>query len=253
MANNKKYFFGDVEVSKVDKVKKVNEVFSSVADRYDIMNDLLSLGTHRLWKEILVNSISNLISSKRAFNYLDLACGTGDIGYKLLDKKSINTNAYMMDINETMIEQAIKRKEYKNFKKNIDFIVSDAENIPLASNSMDCVAIAFGIRNVASMENALFEINRVLKSGGKFLCLEFSSVEVPIIKKFYDYYSKNIIPEIGNLVTKDRNSYQYLVESIERFPKQDELTDLITKSRFINTKYTNLSGGIACIHSGWKI
>ena len=253
MANNKKYFFGDVEVSKVDKVKKVNEVFSSVADRYDIMNDLLSLGTHRLWKEILVNSISNLISSKRAFNYLDLACGTGDIGYKLLDKKSINTNVYMMDINETMIEQAIKRKEYKNFKKNIDFIVSDAENIPLASNSMDCVAIAFGIRNVASMENALFEINRVLKSGGKFLCLEFSSVEVPIIKKFYDFYSKNIIPEIGNLVTKDRNSYQYLVESIERFPKQDELTDLITKSRFINTKYTNLSGGIACIHSGWKI
>ena len=159
----------------------------------------------------------------------------------------------MMDINETMIEQAIKRKEYKNFKKNIDFIVSDAENIPLASNSMDCVAIAFGIRNVASMENALFEINRVLKSGGKFLCLEFSSVEVPIIKKFYDFYSKNIIPEIGNFVTKDRNSYQYLVESIERFPKQDELTDLITKSRFINTKYTNLSGGIACIHSGWKI
>ncbi|MAT22964.1 MAG: bifunctional demethylmenaquinone methyltransferase/2-methoxy-6-polyprenyl-1,4-benzoquinol methylase UbiE [Rhodobiaceae bacterium] len=253
MANNKKYFFGDIEVSKVDKVKKVNEVFSSVADRYDIMNDLLSLGTHRLWKEILVNSISNLISSKRAFNYLDLACGTGDIGYKLLDKKSINTNVYMMDINETMIEQAIKRKEYKNFKKNIDFIVSDAENIPLASNSMDCVAIAFGIRNVASMENALFEINRVLKSGGKFLCLEFSSVEVPIIKKFYDFYSKNIIPEIGNFVTKDRNSYQYLVESIERFPKQDELTDLITKSRFINTKYTNLSGGIACIHSGWKI
>ena len=253
MANNKKYFFGDTEVSKVDKVKKVNEVFSSVADRYDIMNDLLSLGTHRLWKEILVNSISNLISSKRAFNYLDLACGTGDIGYKLLDKKSINTNVYMMDINETMIEQAIKRKEYKNFKKNIDFIVSDAENIPLASNSMDCVAIAFGIRNVASMENALFEINRVLKSGGKFLCLEFSSVEVPIIKKFYDFYSKNIIPEIGNFVTKDRNSYQYLVESIERFPKQDELTDLITKSRFINTKYTNLSGGIACIHSGWKI
>lgn len=253
MANNKKYFFGDIEVSKVDKVKKVNEVFSSVADRYDIMNDLLSLGTHRLWKEILVNSISNLISSKRAFNYLDLACGTGDIGYKLLDKKSINTNVYMMDINETMIEQAIKRKEYKNFKKNIDFIVSDAENIPLASNSMDCVAIAFGIRNVASMENALFEINRVLKSGGKFLCLEFSSVEVPIIKKFYDFYSKNIIPEIGNFVTKDRNSYQYLVESIERFPKQDELTDLIKKSRFINTKYTNLSGGIACIHSGWKI
>ena len=253
MANNKKYFFGDIEVSKVDKVKKVNEVFSSVADRYDIMNDLLSLGTHRLWKEILVNSISNLISSKRAFNYLDLACGTGDIGYKLLDKKSINTNVYMMDINETMIEQAIKRKEYKNFKKNIEFIVSDAENIPLASNSMDCVAIAFGIRNVASMENALFEINRVLKSGGKFLCLEFSSVEVPIIKKFYDFYSKNIIPEIGNFVTKDRNSYQYLVESIERFPKQDELTDLITKSRFINTKYTNLSGGIACIHSGWKI
>ena len=253
MANNKKYFFGDLEVSKVDKVKKVNEVFSSVADRYDIMNDLLSLGTHRLWKEILVNSISNLMSSKRAFNYLDLACGTGDIGYKLLDKKSINTNIYMMDINETMIEQAVKRKEYKNFKKNINFIVSDAENIPLASNSMDCVAIAFGIRNVASMENALFEINRVLKSGGKFLCLEFSSVEVPIIKKFYDFYSKNIIPEIGNFVTKDRNSYQYLVESIERFPKQDELTDLITKSRFINTKYTNLSGGIACIHSGWKI
>ena len=253
MANNKKYFFGDTEVSKEEKVKKVNEVFDSVAKRYDIMNDILSLGAHRLWKEVLVNSISNIISSRREFRYLDLACGTGDIGYKLLDKKSKNVNVLMMDINEKMLEQATKRKEYREHKKNIDFIVSDAENIPLASNSIDCIAIAFGIRNVASIENALFEINRVLKCGGKFLCLEFSNVEVPLLKKFYDFYSKNIIPEIGSYIVKDRRSYQYLVESIERFPKQDELTDLFTKSGFINSKYINLSGGIACIHSGWKM
>lgn len=253
MANNKKYFFGDTEVSKEDKVKKVNEVFDSVAKRYDIMNDILSFGAHRLWKEILVNSISNIISSRREFRYLDLACGTGDIGYKLLGKKLKNINVLMMDINEKMLEQATKRKEYREHKKSIDFIVSDAENIPLASNSIDCIAIAFGIRNVASIENALFEINRVLKCGGKFLCLEFSNVEVPLLKKFYGFYSKNIIPEIGSYIVKDRRSYQYLVESIERFPKQDELTDLFTKSGFINSKYINLSGGIACIHSGWKM
>ena len=253
MANNKKYFFGDTEVSKEDKVKKVNEVFDSVAKRYDIMNDILSFGAHRLWKKILVNSISNIISSRREFRYLDLACGTGDIGYKLLGKKLKNINVLMMDINEKMLEQATKRKEYREHKKSIDFIVSDAENIPLASNSIDCIAIAFGIRNVASIENALFEINRVLKCGGKFLCLEFSNVEVPLLKKFYGFYSKNIIPEIGSYIVKDRRSYQYLVESIERFPKQDELTDLFTKSGFINSKYINLSGGIACIHSGWKM
>ena len=253
MANNKKYFFGDTEVSKEEKVKKVNEVFDSVAKRYDIMNDILSLGAHRLWKEILVNSISNIISSRKEFCYLDLACGTGDIGYKLLAKKLKNINVLMMDINEKMLEQATKRKEYREHKKSIDFIVSDAENIPLASNSIDCITIAFGIRNVASIENALLEINRVLKCGGKFLCLEFSNVEVALLKKFYGFYSKNIIPEIGSYVVKDRRSYQYLVESIERFPKQDELTDLFTKSGFINSKYINLSGGIACIHSGWKM
>ena len=253
MANNKKYFFGDTEVSKEDKIKKVNEVFDSVAKRYDIMNDILSLGAHRLWKEILVNSILNIISSRKEFCYLDLACGTGDIGYKLLAKKLKNINVLMMDINEKMLEQATKRKEYREHKKSIDFIVSDAENIPLASNSIDCITIAFGIRNVASIENALLEINRVLKCGGKFLCLEFSNVEVALLKKFYGFYSKNIIPEIGSYVVKDRRSYQYLVESIERFPKQDELTDLFTKSGFINSKYINLSGGIACIHSGWKM
>ena len=253
MANNKKYFFGNTEVSKEDRVKRVNEVFSSVAKRYDIMNDILSFGTHRIWKEILVSSITNIISPRREFNYLDLACGTGDIGYKLLDKKSKNTNVYMMDINETMLEQATKRKEYRDYKKNINFIVSDAESIPLANNSIDCISIAFGIRNVASIETALSEINRVLKCGGKFLCLEFSNVEVPLLKKFYSFYSRNVIPEIGSYVVKDRGSYQYLVESIERFPKQDELMDLFLKAGFINSNYTNLSGGIACIHSGWKM
>tara|TARA_Y100000768_G_scaffold214040_1_gene161284 strand:- start:4684 stop:5445 length:762 start_codon:yes stop_codon:yes gene_type:complete len=253
MANNKKYFFGDTEVSKEDKIKMVNQVFDSVAKRYDIMNDILSFGAHRLWKEILVNSVSNIISSRREFHYLDLACGTGDIGYKLLDKKPKNINVLMMDINETMLEQATKRKEYSEYKKSINFIVSDAENIPLVSNSVDCITIAFGIRNVASIEKALFEINRVLKCGGKFMCLEFSNVEVPLLKKFYGFYSKNIIPGIGSYIVKDRRSYQYLVESIERFPKQDELTDLFTKSGFINSKHKNLSGGIACIHSGWKM
>ena len=197
MANNKKYFFGHTEVSKQDKVKKVNDVFTSVAKRYDIMNDILSFGTHRLWKEILVSSITNLISTRKEFNYVDLACGTGDIGYRLLDRKSKNINVLMMDINETMLEHAKKRKEYKNYKKNINFVASDAENIPLASNSIDCITIAFGIRNVASIENALIEINRVLKRGGKFLCLEFSHVEMSLVKKFYASYSKNIIPKSG--------------------------------------------------------
>ncbi len=253
MANNKKYFFGNTEVTKEAKVKQVKDVFNSVAEKYDIMNDVLSLGTHRIWKAKLVNSVSALTPSKKQFNYLDLACGTGDIGYKLLEKKSKNINVFMMDINEAMIGQAIKRAEYKNFKESINFMVSDAENIPLATNSMDCVTIAFGIRNVASIERALCEINRVLCYGGKFFCLEFSKVEISLVRKFYDFYSRNIIPEIGSIVAKDRNSYRYLVESIERFPKQEELTNLFTKSGFIHSKYTNLSGGIASIHSGWKI
>jgi demethylmenaquinone methyltransferase/2-methoxy-6-polyprenyl-1,4-benzoquinol methylase len=253
MSNNKKYFFGNLEVSKEKKIDSVRGVFDSVAEKYDIMNDVLSIGTHRIWKDILVNSILGLKSSTRSFSHLDLASGTGDIGYKLLDKKSDNTSIFMMDINESMLGQAMNRKEYSKHRGSIQFVVSDAEKIPLEDNSIDTVSIAFGIRNVASIENALSEIYRVLKHGGKFFCLEFSKVEIPMIDNLYEYYSKNIIPEIGYIVTKDRDSYQYLVESISRFPRQEEFNDIIGQAGFTRPKFTNLSGGIAAIHSGWKI
>ena len=253
MSNNKKYFFGNLEVSKEKKIDSVKGVFDSVAEKYDIMNDVLSIGTHRIWKDILVNAILGLKSSTRIFSHLDLASGTGDIGYKLLDKKSDNTSIFMMDINESMLGQAMNRKEYSKHRGSIQFVVSDAEKIPLEDNSIDTVSIAFGIRNVASIENTLSEIYRVLKHGGKFFCLEFSKVEIPMIDNLYEYYSKNIIPEIGYIVTKDRDSYQYLVESISRFPRQEEFNDIIRKAGFTRPKFTNLSGGIAAIHSGWKI
>ena len=150
MSNNKKYFFGNLEVSKEKKIDSVKGVFDSVAEKYDIMNDVLSIGTHRIWKDILVNSILGLKSSTRSFSHLDLASGTGDIGYKLLDKKSNNTSIFMMDINESMLGQAINRKEYSKHRDSIQFVVSDAEKIPLEDNSIDTVSIAFGIRNVAS-------------------------------------------------------------------------------------------------------
>jgi demethylmenaquinone methyltransferase/2-methoxy-6-polyprenyl-1,4-benzoquinol methylase len=253
MSNNKKFFFGNSEVSKEKKIDSVKGVFDSVAEKYDIMNDVLSIGTHRIWKDILVNSILGLKSSTRSFYHLDLASGTGDIGYKLLDKKSDNTSIFMMDINESMLGQAMNRKEYSKHRDSIQFVVSDAEKIPLEDNSIDTVSIAFGIRNVASIENALSEIYRVLKNGGKFFCLEFSKVEIPMIDNLYEFYSKNIIPEIGYIITKDRDSYQYLVESISRFPRQEEFIDIIRQAGFTRPKFTNLSGGIAAIHSGWKI
>ena len=253
MSNNKKYFFGNLEVSKEKKINSVRGVFDSVAEKYDIMNDVLSIGTHRIWKDILVNSILGLKSSTRSFSHLDLASGTGDIGYKLLDKKSDNTSIFMMDINESMLGQAMNRREYSKHRDSIQFVVSDAEKIPLEDNSIDTVSIAFGIRNVASIENALSEIYRVLKHGGKFFCLEFSKVEIPMIDNLYEFYSKNIIPEIGYIITKDRDSYQYLVESISRFPQQDEFIEIISQAGFTRPKFTNLSGGIAAIHSGWKI
>ena len=253
MSNNNKYFFGNLEVTKEKKINNVKGVFNSVAEKYDIMNDVLSIGTHRIWKDILVNSILGLRSSTRSFSHLDLASGTGDIGYKILKKKNENTSIYMMDINENMLNQAMKRKEYANHKDNIQFIVSDAEKIPLEDNSTDTVSIAFGIRNVASIENALSEILRVLKHGGKFFCLEFSKVEIPMINNLYEFYSKNIIPEIGYIIANDRDSYQYLVESINRFPRQEEFIEMISQAGFTRPKFINLSGGIAAIHSGWKI
>ncbi len=253
MSNKKKFFFGNTVFKKKKKIDSVKGVFDSVAEKYDIMNDVLSIGTHRIWKDILVNSILGLKSSTRSFYHLDLASGTGDIGYKLLDKKSDNTSIFMMDINESMLGQAMNRKEYSKHRDSIQFVVSDAEKIPLEDNSIDTVSIAFGIRNVASIENALSEIYRVLKNGGKFFCLEFSKVEIPMIDNLYEFYSKNIIPEIGYIITKDRDSYQYLVESISRFPRQEEFIDIIRQAGFTRPKFTNLSGGIAAIHSGWKI
>ena len=253
MKKQDKFFFGDTEVSKSQKVDSVKNVFNSVSNKYDIMNDILSLGTHRIWKDIFVNMVGNLRYPSSDFRYLDLACGTGDIGYKLLTKYPQLPNVYMVDINDQMIKQAKKRHEYHKYEKQITFIVSDAENIPLPSKSVDCITIAFGIRNVASIELTLNEINRVLKYGGKFLCLEFSKIGVPIIDKFYDFYSDNIIPKIGDFIVKDRASYQYLVESIRNFPTQEKFMDQINESGFSNIKYKNLSGGIAAIHSAWKV
>ena len=223
----------------------VQNVFNQVYDQYDLMNDLMSLGVHRIWKKNLLNMMNPSAKQK----LIDVACGTGDIAKIYL--KSIGKNAEItcVDPNKGMINIA-KKKLPKS--KNLKWFISSAENLPVLSNSFDFYTISFGLRNTSDVEKTIKEAYRVLKKGGRFFCLEFSKVENSNLEFLYKKYSK-LIPELGKIVVGKKEPYKYLIESIQNFVNQNELIDLMYKSKFDKCDYTNLTGGIVSIHSGWKI
>jgi demethylmenaquinone methyltransferase/2-methoxy-6-polyprenyl-1,4-benzoquinol methylase len=240
--------FGFARVAEDAKQGLVNDVFARVAPRYDLMNDLMSGGLHRLWKSDLV---SWLAPPKGAVPYalLDVAGGTGDIAVRVLDASGPGTSAVICDISAEMIEIGRSRGE----GRRLSFVRGNAENLPFPDRSFDAYTVAFGMRNLTHLEPALDEAYRVLKPGGRFLCLEFSSVEMPLLDALYDAYSFNAIPVLGGLVAGDSASYRYLVESIRRFPDQKTFTEMIENAGFERARHRNLTGGIAAIHSGWRL
>ena len=223
----------------------VQNVFDQVYDRYDLMNDIMSLGVHRLWKKYLINMMNP--SSNQ--NLIDVACGTGDIARLFLKYGNETSQVTCIDPNRGMIS---KGKEKLSKFKNINWIISQAENIPLSDNLFDFYTISFGLRNTAKISNALSEAYRVLKPGGRFLCLEFSKIQNTNFEKVYKNYSR-LIPALGKLVVGEKQPYEYLIKSIENFLNQEELIELMIKNNFKKCTYRNLSGGIVSIHSGWKI
>jgi len=241
--------FGFSRVAEGDKQGLVNEVFAKVASRYDLMNDLMSGGLHRLWKSELLNALAPP-KSATPFALLDVAGGTGDIAFRFLEQAGAGCSAVICDISAEMLAAGRARAGGKGALR---FVQGNAEALPFPSASFDAYTIAFGIRNVTHIEAALIEAFRVLKPGGRFLCLEFSSVEMPLLDRLYDAYSFNAIPRLGALVAGDAEAYRYLVESIRRFPDQESFMRLIEDAGFERVRYRNLTGGIAAIHSGWRL
>lgn len=242
--------FGFESVQLGDKQSRVNEVFHSVARRYDVMNDLMSAGLHRAWKSTFVTKLDP--PRARPFNHLDVAGGTGDIAFRILDRGGPSTRATVLDINGAMLDVGRERAGSR-YDGRITFVEANAESLPFEDRSFDGYTIAFGIRNVPRIDLALQEAFRVLKIGGRFLCLEFSKVDVPGLDAIYDAYSFNVIPALGRMVTGDADSYRYLVESIRRFPAPETFSAMIEDAGFRRVTHTPLTGGVVAIHSGWKI
>ena len=240
--------FGERPVTPDEKTGLVRGVFDSVADNYDIMNDLMSGGLHRVWKDRLVR----MIRPKSNMNFIDVAGGTGDIAFRIR-KKAPKANITVYDLNQNMLDVGRDRAIDKGWLEGFTWQCGNAEKLPYKDNSFDVYTIAFGLRNVTHIDDALKEAYRVLKPGGRFFCLEFSHVREPILAKAYDIYSYNIIPKIGAAVAKDRESYQYLVESIRKFPKQEVLKSRMEDVGMKNCSFSNLSAGIVAIHKGYKI
>ena len=228
-----------------NKKRLVESVFDQVYDRYDLMNDFMSLGIHRLWKKSLINMMSPSVTK----NLLDVACGTGDIAKLFLDKTGKESNITCVDPNKKMIDEG-KNKLTKY--KNINWIIAPAEKLPLNDNTYDYYSISFGLRNTTNLDQALSEAYRVLRPGGRYLCLEFSKIQNTNLNLVYKNYSK-LIPIIGSFIVGEKEPYEYLVNSIEQFINQEELIDLMKKHKFQKCSYRNFSNGIVSIHSGWKI
>ncbi len=244
--------FGFREVPRQERQGLVNDVFHSVASQYDVMNDLMSAGMHRLWKQDLITQL-HAPKNDQPFALLDVAGGTGDIALRYADQSGPNTTAIVCDINEDMLSVAKDRISKVGLESRITTLQGNAETLPVADRTFNAYTIAFGIRNVTDIDSALKEAYRALKIGGHFLCLEFSHVEMPLLDRFYDFHSFEVIPRIGKLVTGDGDPYQYLVESIRKFPKQADFAKRIEAAGFERVSYQNLTGGIAAIHSGWKL
>jgi demethylmenaquinone methyltransferase / 2-methoxy-6-polyprenyl-1,4-benzoquinol methylase len=233
----------------------VNEVFAKVAGRYDLMNDLMSGGLHRLWKADMMAWLNPPRAGSRSYRLLDVAGGTGDVAlrYAQATRDARDAMATICDISPEMLAVGRRRIEAAQLSHRITAVEGNAEHLPFGDATFDAYTIAFGIRNVTHIEVALSEAYRVLKPGGRFLCLEFSRVDVPIFDRLYDFHSNEVIPRLGALTAGDAQPYEYLVESIRRFPNQETFAEMIRAAKFANVSLRNLTGGVACMHSGWKI
>ncbi len=247
-SHDKTTHFGTETIPEADKAGRVQGVFNSVASKYDVMNDVMSVGIHRIWKDAMMD----WLAPRKGQKLLDVAGGTGDIAFRFL-KRAGAGHATVLDLTEPMLIEGRKRAEAGRLQDSLDWIVGDAMALPFEDNSFDVYTISFGIRNVTRPQEALNEAFRVLKPGGRLMVLEFSQLPNAGMQKAYDLYSFNVIPAMGKMITGDRDSYQYLVESIRNFPDQETFLGMLRQAGFENAKYRNLSLGIAALHSGWKI
>ncbi|MAX74879.1 bifunctional demethylmenaquinone methyltransferase/2-methoxy-6-polyprenyl-1,4-benzoquinol methylase UbiE [Alterinioella nitratireducens] len=240
--------FGFRTVGEEEKAGMVHGVFSNVASKYDVMNDVMSMGIHRVWKDAMMD----WLAPRDGQRLLDVAGGTGDISFRFLRRAPV-AHATVLDMTESMLVEGQKRAEAEDFADRLDWIVGDAMALPFEAGSFDVYTISFGIRNVTRIADALSEAFRVLKPGGRLMVLEFSQLPNEGLQKLYDLYSFNVIPKMGQAIAGDHDSYQYLVESIRKFPDQEIFASMIREAGFSQVKYRNLSMGIAALHSGWKI
>jgi len=241
--------FGFRRVPREAKGRLVREVFDRVAFRYDLMNDLMSAGVHRLWKAAMID----LVAPRPGEALLDVAGGTGDIALRLHERTLGRARIAVCDVNEAMVRRGRDKALDRGLTSGIEWLVGDAEALPVASGSIDAYTVAFGLRNVSDIDGALAEARRVLKPGGRFVCLEFSRVSVPLLGALYERYSFSLLPWLGARVTGSREAYQYLVESIRRFPPQRQLARRIAAAGLGLVRFRDLSGGIAALHSAWRI
>jgi len=244
--------FGFRDVPLGDKQALVNDVFHSVASRYDLMNDLMSGGLHRVWKDIMITTL-NPPRNEAPFSLLDVAGGTGDIAFRAAKAAGAGFHATVCDINADMLEVGRARAAKRHLDDKITFVEGNAEALAFADRTFDAYTIAFGIRNVPRIDLALAEAFRVLRPGSRFLCLEFSTVDVPGLDRLYDLFSFRVIPPLGRAVTGDAESYRYLVESIRKFPRPNAFAEMIRAAGFSRVSWQSLSGGIVALHSGWRL
>lgn len=240
--------FGFEDIPEGEKAGRVRGVFDSVASRYDLMNDAMSLGIHRIWKDAMMD----WLVPRPGQRLLDVAGGTGDIAFRFLERAG-HGHATVLDLSEPMLAEGRKRAGAEQMASQLDWVVGDAMALPFEPASFDVYTISFGIRNVTRPEDALREAYRVLRPGGRLMVLEFSRVPNDLLRQIYDLYSFHIIPRLGQAIADDRDSYQYLVESIRRFPDQESFLQMVRAAGFENARYRNLSMGVACLHSGWKL
>lgn len=240
--------FGFRDVAEDDKAGLVHGVFTRVASKYDVMNDLMSAGVHRLWKEAMMD----WLVPRPGQRLLDVAGGTGDVAFRFLSRAP-DATATVLDLTEAMLAEGRKRADAEKLADRLDWVAGDAMALPFADHSFDVYTISFGIRNVTRIGDALSEAYRVLKPGGRLMVLEFSRIPNDLIQKAYDLYSFNVIPVMGQVVTGDRDSYQYLVESIRKFPDQETFAAMIRAAGFDQVRYRNMTMGVAALHSGWKL
>lgn len=245
--------FGERVVPLEDKQGLVDDVFHAVADRYDLMNDLMSGGVHRLWKDAMVARLGPPKSGSMPYRVLDMAGGTGDVAERILNASVGFAEVVVADINSDMLRVGAERAKGWRFGTQASFVEANAETLPFADESFDAYTIAFGIRNVPRIELALTEAHRVLKRGGRFLCLEFSAVDVPLLDRVYKEFSDRVIPPMGRAVTGDAQPYQYLVESIRKFPSPSRFSGMIEAAGFKRVTHTAMTGNVAALHAAWKL